>query len=61
MNALEISNSSDYDIDLHFRGHKLSFKMFHQLWCASESNINDSIRNVNKLAEDHFSKTITQE
>ena len=56
VNALERSSSSDSDTDLHFRGHKLSLKMLHQLWCASGSNINDSIRNVNKLTKDHFFK-----
>ena len=56
MNALERSGSSNSDTDLHFRGHKLSLKMLHQLWCASGSNINDSIRNVNKLTKDHFFK-----
>ena len=61
VNALERSGSSDSDTDLHFRGHKLSLKMLHQLWCASGSNINDSIRNVNKLTKDHFSKKIIQE
>ena len=54
MNALERSSLSDSDTDLHFCGHKLSLKMLHQLWCASGSNINDSIRNINKLTKDHF-------
>ena len=48
MNALEKSGSSNSDTNLHFRGHKLPLKMLHQLWCASGSNINDSIRNVYK-------------
>ena len=56
VNALERSSSSDSDTDLHFRGHKLSLKMLHQLWCASGSNINDSIRNVNKLTKGYFFK-----
>ena len=58
MNALERSGSSDSDTDLHFRGHKLSLEILHQLWCASGSNINDSIRNVNKLTKDHFFKKL---
>ena len=56
MNALEISGSSNTDTDLSFRGHKLSLKILHQLWCASEISINDSIRNVNKLTKDHSFK-----
>ena len=55
MNALERSSSSDSDTHLHFCGHKLSLKMLHQLWCAG-SNINDSIRNVNKLTKEHIFK-----
>ena len=56
VNALERSGLSDSDTDLHFREHKISLELLHQLWCASGSNINDSIRNVNKLTKDHFFK-----
>ena len=35
---------------------KLSLKILHQLWCESRSNVNDFVRNLNKLTKDHFFK-----
>ena len=35
--------------------------MLHRLWYESGINVNDSIRNVNKLTKNHFSKTIIHE
>ena len=55
-NVLEISGLYKYDTDLRFRGYKLSLNMLHQLWCESGSNTSDSVRNVNKLTNYHFSK-----
>ena len=61
VNVLKRSGLSENDTDLYFHEHKLSLNMLHQLWCESGSNVGDSIRNVNKLTNDRFSKTITQE